>query len=163
MGSMAAYGLLCALAAVCAAFSVREKDWGAFPASLAIFCGWSICAPLTWSPYAIHIWVPGLSYADVWAITDLLVASIILATGGTRWWSLSLAGVLWLQIALHTLHQYAGIEFAPYSVALDTLFLAQLAIIFTTGGGKIVDLVSRAARHAADVLRPAAPASRQEK
>ncbi len=157
---MASYGITCALA-VLYGFLARKDERGVFTASLAVFAGW-VMFSLSWSEYSISALTP-LSYVDVWAVTDLAIASIILIAAGPKWWAMALAGIFWAQIAMHVAHQYGGLEFAPYSVTLDTLFLGQLAILFTVGGGKVGDILLSRVNHVLDALRPPSAATQQEK
>lgn len=140
MGSMVAYGLLCALA-VFSAYLVRKDERGALTASLAIFAGWAMFVASWSDKYSPADLFPFLLYTERWAMTDLVIATTILFIAGLRWWGLALAGILWVQVLFHVAHQYTGLEFEIYSVALDVLFLGQLAILFTLGGGRLLRLL----------------------
>lgn len=157
---MLSYGILCGLA-VLSALLVRKQQRGAFMASLAILSGWVLFVA-SWTEYSPASLAPWLSYTERWALTDLTIATVILLLAAPRWWSLTLAAIIWVQIVLHNLHEYAGLEFAPYSAALDFLFLGQLAVFFMLGGGKIVDLMSSGLDHVAHVFRSFARASGQK-
>lgn len=74
-----------------------------------------------------------MTHAEAWALTDLLAVIVIIPASGYRWWGFALAGVLLMQMVAYALIE-AGAAFAPSSIVLDALFLAQLAVLFMVGG-----------------------------
>lgn len=147
------------------AFLAPKRDRrDAVAISLLLFASW-VSFVLSWTDYAPSLAIErvGLSMADVdvWALVDALAASCIIALAWDRWWGWSLWGLLIAQLVGHSLYQFGSVAFAPYSAALDALFLAQVAVFILLGGGGLGDLVSRvrsaARRHS---FSPQAPETR---
>lgn len=149
------YGLLL-IAAVLSASLAGQR---ATIAGGIIAAGWAFYNAAWWgrSPAAFI----GIDEVDLWAMTDMLIGATMLWFGRDRWWGVALWALFVMQGALHIPHQYGGLAFAPYSKALDTLFLAQLAVLFMTGGGRLVDYLSDCLRHVRHVLRSPSAAPRK--
>lgn len=154
---MLIYGLM-ALAAFTVAFAADKNDRGpAIVSGFAILLGW-ILFVASWTEYAPAHYLP-LDHTDIWAITDLLIAGVILAVAQARWWAITLWGLLFTQIVFHVCYQFFGLGFSTYSTVLDALFLGQLSVFFMLGGGRIVDFVSDSYDHGWHVPCPPEPAS----
>lgn len=120
---------------------------------LAIFGGWILFA-LAWTDYAPNRFFTWFEYSDIWAITDLITAGVILALAGDRWWGRVLWGLFFAQIIMHVVYQHSVLDFATYSAFLDALFLGQLSVLFMLGGNRIGDLVSHCHDYVRHVLDP---------
>lgn len=140
------YGIL-ALLMIAAAFGAPSEDRRrAVAVSVLLFANW-VCFVLAWTDYKpklvfAAVGMP-LTNIDMWALLDALAASCIIAVAYDRWWGLALWGMLVAQLAGHSLYQGGLVAYAPYSAALDALFLAQVAVFLLLGGGGIVNLVAR--------------------
>lgn len=149
---MILYGLLSAAAVCMTAGAPRDERLPAFSAGLVILAGWGLFV-LSWTDYAPAL-ITGLDPIDIWAFTDLMSAAAILYIARGRWWSSALWGLFCAQTILHCAHSYAGMLFAPYSTALDVLFLGQIAVLFLVGGAGCVDRLFDWYDNARDVRRP---------
>lgn len=157
------YGLLAAWALLAALASGKNDRGPAFLSGLTILAGWLLYVA-AWTPYAPAIWLPWFSHTDIWAMTDLAIAAVILGVARDRWWAMALWGLLFTQILSHVCYQFFGLDFATYSTMLDALFLGQLSVFFMLGGGRIVDFVSDSYDHGWHVLRPSrtAPSKKEQ-
>ncbi|GAA0730014.1 hypothetical protein [Sphingomonas japonica] len=159
------YGILSVLS-VFAALGAPEGQRGRSFVSAGLLCAgwWLFIASWSDTPPASLFWAIGLPVepVDIWAVTDALCAAIILALAYQYWWGKALWALLVCQLALHVIHQHGGLGFAPYSAALDVLFLAQLAVLFLLGGGGVVAAVSDRNRHVRDARHPYRTASQEE-
>lgn len=160
---MIPYGILCGLAALVSLAAGRKPFIGA----LAVLACWGFYNSIWFEGgLGFRLWSAlspyGVGYVDIWAMTDLCLAALVLYLARTQWWGLAIWAVILIQMGFHVAHQFAGLGFSPYSVALDALFLGQLAVFFMLGGGSCVSLVLDWISDLRNVFHSPAPASRKE-
>lgn len=151
------YGLL-ACAATLVAFGAPSKDrTRAVLAGLLILIGWGlwVCSYGPNSPAGLlyRLGVKDIEHSDVWAMVDALTSTAILAMAYHTRWGWGLWGAIVCQIVMHGANRYGGLPYPAYLTALDALFLAQLAILFSVGGRGCADTLSAICRHGRHVLR----------
>lgn len=112
-------------------FFASFAGWRAFATSVVIAADWVLFNAPYWgfSPGT----AVGLRYTDTWALTDLAALVAVLYIAQWRWWGFAIAGLLLSQIWIYALID-AGAAFAPLSILLDALFIAQMAVLFMVGG-----------------------------
>jgi hypothetical protein len=105
---------------------------------------------LAWTevPPASLFWMIGipLTSEHLWALTDAVLATVVIAAAWHRWWGWVIFGALTVQQCFHAAYDLGGMTFPQLSIALDLSFLVQLACFFVIGGSGVVDRVARLAR-----------------
>lgn len=117
---------------------------------------------LSWTPYSLyvackHLGIPA-QHADIWMLTDALVASIVVAIGLDRTWTGALWLCLTLQVVAHGFYVIGMVGFDPYSRFLDWSFWAQIACFVAVGGPHVIARIGRAVDRLRHVLHSPAAA-----
>lgn len=149
-------GFLCA-AAVFAAAHVPVGRRAAIILAAALFANWLLYV-LAWTPFKPAALFDGLlSSKDLWAIMDGLCGMLAVAIAHRYWWGWAMWSAAVMQEFAHGAYLFGLVEFggrgfldlSTYSGALNTIFLAQVALFLLIGGRGIGDRI----HHNLDRLR----------
>lgn len=102
-------------------------------------------------------------HVDAWSVADACVAMTIVPIAGEYRWGRAIFAFTCAKVGLHIGYQYAGLEYARYSLALDFLFLSELAVLVFIGRRGCVDMVLRGARLLRRAHRPSASQAARER
>lgn len=137
------YGLLTVMAICVSAWAPRDERIAAYWSGVVILTGWGLWMLSVWTMHGpamqLHKLGVTMDPIDIWAITDLATAALILLIAGVRWWSVALWALLSVQIGLHCCYTMGAMIYGPYEAALDLIYLGQLAVLFAIGGSGAVD------------------------
>lgn len=140
----------------CAAHAPPRQRWAATGVMTAILITWALYL-LSWSafPPAAAFWAVGipLTSEHLWALTDGVLGTLVIATTWDRWWGWMVFGLLALQQCFHLAYDWQVIGFGTLSQWLDMTFLAQLACFFVIGGPGVVSRLSDLVRVPRHLLR----------
>lgn len=154
---------LVASAYVCAMASPVRDRRAASSVMTVLLLTWGLYL-LAWSDYppAALFWAFGfpLQSEHLWALTDTVAATFVLAAAWQRWWGWVIFGALTFQQGFHASYDVGAISFQQLSRALDATFLIQLACFFVIGGSGVVDRLSRVVRVPGHLLHPPSSALR---
>jgi hypothetical protein len=120
-------------------FALASRDRHIIGASLLFAAGWWLYV-LHWTPYGIA-WEIDTDPETAWAMVDALIACSIMAYAGEKWWGRMLWATYTVQCCGHVVSQMAGDMGGAYFYLLDGVFIVQLAVFFTLGGGSVRDRI----------------------
>ena len=165
MGLNPSFGLLACAAVLVACCARKDERTPAMVSGLAILITWGLYVS-AWSDVspAGVLMLTGIEveHVDAWALTDLVLSVVIIATAFDREWGWMLWSLIIAQIAMHVQYQRGAWDWAAYEIGLDATFLAQLAVLFWLGGRGVGDLLSNPGGHVRNVFRAARSAQAQE-
>lgn len=139
------YGGLCALMVEFARHAPVEQRRQALKCAGVLCLVWVLFNLAWFRPLApAHLLtVAGIrtAHEDMWLLADALAGASIMALAGERLWAWALWVLLFCQVILVSWCYSSGYQPDDYSIKLNVLFLAQVAVFGAIGGRGFVDRI----------------------
>lgn len=146
MLKLVTFGLLCAAALVVAAHAREERRCVVIAAGI-MAVNWLLFA-MPWINNSVspaHLLKLGgwhTSHEGMWALADLASLALLARHCRHLWWSGTIAAAYLGMLTTLWAAGEIGLDYDQYAYILDAALSMQLAVIFTLGGGGIVDRLS---------------------